>query len=108
MSKTISPEKTGPEYPNPQQYYCDNHKYRNFVLHVGCHVAFRVRIGTFDTGHPVVLIIKLQVYIYIYILISVRAQQYFWYIYCLLFITYGQLVLALCHHHALYNVFEYS
>ena len=31
-----------------------------------------------DRGHPVVLIIKLQVYINI--LISVRAQQYFWYI----------------------------
>ena len=63
-------------------------------------------IINFDTGHPVVLIIKQQVHIYI--LISVRAQQYFWYIYCLLFITYGQLVSALCHHQALYNVFEYS
>ena len=36
------------------------------------------RILNFDRGHPVVLIIKLQVYIYI--LISVRAQQYYWYI----------------------------
>ena len=48
------------------------------------------------------------IYIYIHILISVRAQQYCGYIKCLLFITYGQLVSALCHHQALYNVFKYS
>jgi len=45
VNEPFAQRRRGTDYPKPQQYLFENHKSRHFCsLHVGCHVAFWVRV----------------------------------------------------------------